>query len=191
MNVMNGGALGFAPDPEVRSKGLRIGCVGAGMIMAECHLAAYAEAGFPVVSIASRTRSLVGRVPVPGTASVRDPANPAMMRVTRSNYPDGGTPEDVLLQLPHLPQLPHLTDRHNRMSPPSAPGWKPHRRYGSPYRLRPHPLSVCRDPTTDSLGNVRTSTMGSWPPSIAPPNRRSPNLSFSGDSIPGSSCPTR
>lgn len=57
MNVMNGGALGFAPDPEVRSKGLRIGCVGAGMIMAECHLAAYAEAGFPVVSIASRTRS--------------------------------------------------------------------------------------------------------------------------------------
>jgi hypothetical protein len=30
MNVMNQGAMGFAPDPEVRSKGLRIGCIGAG-----------------------------------------------------------------------------------------------------------------------------------------------------------------
>lgn len=49
--------MGFAPDPEVRTRSLRIGCVGAGMIMAECHLAAYAEAGFPVAAIASRTRS--------------------------------------------------------------------------------------------------------------------------------------
>ena len=46
----------FQPDPPVRSKSLRIGCVGAGMIMAECHLAAYAEAGFPVAAIASRTK---------------------------------------------------------------------------------------------------------------------------------------
>ena len=49
-------ALGFAPDPPIRSRDLRIGCIGAGMIMAECHLAAYNEAGFPVVAIASRTR---------------------------------------------------------------------------------------------------------------------------------------
>lgn len=45
------------PDPDVRVKDYRIGCIGAGMIMAECHLAAYAEAGFDVVAIASRTRS--------------------------------------------------------------------------------------------------------------------------------------
>lgn len=45
------------PDPEVRVKDYKIGCIGAGMIMAECHLAAYAEAGFPVVAIASRTKS--------------------------------------------------------------------------------------------------------------------------------------
>ena len=32
-----------------------IGCIGAGMIMAEVHLAAYKEAGFTVVAIASRT----------------------------------------------------------------------------------------------------------------------------------------
>lgn len=45
----------FTPDPAVRVKDYRIGCIGAGMIMAECHLAAYSEAGFPVVAIASRT----------------------------------------------------------------------------------------------------------------------------------------
>lgn len=49
-------AMGFTPDPPVRSNGLRIGAIGAGMIMAECHLAAYKEAGFPVAAIASRTR---------------------------------------------------------------------------------------------------------------------------------------
>jgi predicted dehydrogenase len=48
---------GFTPDPVVRSKGLKIGAIGAGMIMAECHLAAYKEAGFTVAAIASRTKS--------------------------------------------------------------------------------------------------------------------------------------
>ncbi|TGR73364.1 Gfo/Idh/MocA family oxidoreductase, partial [Mesorhizobium sp. M2D.F.Ca.ET.223.01.1.1] len=48
---------GFGLDVKVRVKDYRIGCIGAGMIMAECHLAAYAQAGFPVVAIASRTKS--------------------------------------------------------------------------------------------------------------------------------------
>lgn len=47
----------FAPDVTVRCRDYRIGCVGAGFIMADVHLAAYAEAGFPVVAIASRTRA--------------------------------------------------------------------------------------------------------------------------------------
>ncbi len=47
----------FVPDPPVRTNSLRIGAIGAGMIMAECHLAAYRQAGFPVAAIASRTRS--------------------------------------------------------------------------------------------------------------------------------------
>ncbi|MER8861798.1 Gfo/Idh/MocA family oxidoreductase, partial [Mesorhizobium sp. M0757] len=47
---------GFEPDVKVRTKEYRIGCIGAGMIMAECHLAAYREAGFNVMAIASRTR---------------------------------------------------------------------------------------------------------------------------------------
>lgn len=45
----------FKPDPDVRVRDYAIGCIGAGMIMAECHLAAYKEAGFPVAAIASRT----------------------------------------------------------------------------------------------------------------------------------------
>jgi len=47
----------FEPDVRIREAGYRIGCIGAGMIMAECHLAAYRKAGFDVRALASRTRS--------------------------------------------------------------------------------------------------------------------------------------
>ena len=53
---------GFEPDVKVRTREYRIGCIGAGMIMAECHLAAYKEAGFPVVAIASRTKANAEKV---------------------------------------------------------------------------------------------------------------------------------
>ena len=55
-------AFEFEPDVSVRCRDYRIGCIGAGMIMAECHLAAYAQAGFPVVAIASRTRANAEKV---------------------------------------------------------------------------------------------------------------------------------
>jgi len=45
------------PDPDIRCRDYKIGCIGSGMIMAECHLAAYDEAKFDVVAIASRTKS--------------------------------------------------------------------------------------------------------------------------------------
>lgn len=48
-------ALGFVPDAAIRCRDFRIGCIGAGFIMADVHLAAYAHASFPVVAIASRT----------------------------------------------------------------------------------------------------------------------------------------
>lgn len=57
-----GNAMGFEPDVKVRTKEYRIGCIGAGMIMAECHLAAYKEVGFPVVAIASRTKANAQKV---------------------------------------------------------------------------------------------------------------------------------
>ncbi|HVM90309.1 MAG TPA: Gfo/Idh/MocA family oxidoreductase [Verrucomicrobiae bacterium] len=55
-------AKGFEPDVKVRVKDYKIGCIGAGMIMAECHLAAYKEAGFPVAAIASRTKANAEKV---------------------------------------------------------------------------------------------------------------------------------
>ncbi len=55
-------ALGFEPDPPIRVRDRRIGCIGAGFIMADVQLAAYAEAGFPVVAIASRTPSHAAEV---------------------------------------------------------------------------------------------------------------------------------
>jgi predicted dehydrogenase len=50
-------AIQFEPDVTVRTRDYRIGAIGAGMIMAECHLAAYHEAGFTVAAIASRTKA--------------------------------------------------------------------------------------------------------------------------------------
>ena len=55
-------ALGFLPDAAVRCRDFRIGCIGAGFIMADVHLAAYVEAGFHVVAIASRTEAKAAEV---------------------------------------------------------------------------------------------------------------------------------
>jgi predicted dehydrogenase len=55
-------AQGFAPDAAIGCRDFKIGCVGAGFIMADVHLAAYAEAGFPVVAIASRTPAKAAEV---------------------------------------------------------------------------------------------------------------------------------
>lgn len=52
----------LVPDPAIRTNSYKIGCIGAGMIMAECHLAAYEQAGFPVVAIGSRTREHAAEV---------------------------------------------------------------------------------------------------------------------------------
>jgi predicted dehydrogenase len=48
--------LGHLPDMPARPD-VGIGVVGAGFIMRDCHLVAYAQAGFPVVGITSRTRA--------------------------------------------------------------------------------------------------------------------------------------
>ncbi len=50
-----------ATRPEVPDR-LGIGVVGAGFIVRDCHLVAYADAGFRVVGIASRTRSTAEEV---------------------------------------------------------------------------------------------------------------------------------
>ncbi|MBV9490213.1 MAG: Gfo/Idh/MocA family oxidoreductase [Verrucomicrobia bacterium] len=45
----------FQPDPPIRCREFKIGCVGAGFIMADVQLDAYHRAGFPVAAIASRS----------------------------------------------------------------------------------------------------------------------------------------
>ena len=47
----------FEPDADIRCRDYRIGCIGAGFIMADVHLAAYADAGFEIAAIASRTEA--------------------------------------------------------------------------------------------------------------------------------------
>ena len=73
----------FEPDAPIRCRDYRIGCIGAGFIMADVHLAAYKEAGFPVQAIASRTQSkaqgVADRWGIPvvhpdPAALIRDPA---------------------------------------------------------------------------------------------------------------------
>lgn len=52
---MDDAALGFIPDAAIRCREFRIGCIGAGFIVADVQLAAYRSVGFPVIAIASRT----------------------------------------------------------------------------------------------------------------------------------------
>ncbi len=55
-SVRSAASLGLEPDAPVRARTHAIGAIGAGAIMADQHLEAYRQAGFPVVAIASRTR---------------------------------------------------------------------------------------------------------------------------------------
>jgi predicted dehydrogenase len=99
----------FQPDPPIRSKGQSIGCIGAGMIMAECHLAAYKEAGFPVVAIANRTRDKaaavaerwgIGRVHDTPEALIADPS----VTILDIAYPPDQQPTLIraALKQPHI-----------------------------------------------------------------------------------------
>ncbi len=52
----------FQPDPAIRCRDFKIGCIGAGFIMNDVQLAAYQKGGFPVIGIASRTPSRAKQV---------------------------------------------------------------------------------------------------------------------------------
>lgn len=99
----------FEPDPPVRCRDYMIGCVGAGMIMAECHLRAYAEAGFHVAAIASRTRGhaevvakrwTIGNVHDDPEALIADPA----IEIVDIAYPPDLQPDIIraALRQPHV-----------------------------------------------------------------------------------------
>lgn len=99
----------FTPNPPIRTREFKIGCIGAGMIMAECHLAAYKEAGFPVVAIASRTKSHAAEVAkrwdIPKVhdtpqAMIEDPS----VEILDIAYPPDQQPELIraALKQPHI-----------------------------------------------------------------------------------------
>lgn len=61
--------------PLPRDRSVPIGCIGAGFIMADCHLPAYRAAGFNVVAIAARRREAAAAVAARhGIATVHDSA---------------------------------------------------------------------------------------------------------------------
>ena len=102
-------APGFEPDPPIRERGIPIGCVGAGFIMADVQLAAYAEAGFPVVAIASRTparaaavaaRWGIGTVHDTPQALIEDPA----VAIVDIAYP----PDQQPALIRHALRQPHV-----------------------------------------------------------------------------------
>lgn len=101
--------IAFKPDADIRVRRYRIGCIGAGMIMSECHLAAYAEAGFPVVSIASRTRSHAEEVAAKWSIPTVHVTPEALIRDTEVEIIDIAYPPDqqpslirAALKAPHI-----------------------------------------------------------------------------------------
>ena len=102
-------ALGFLPDAPIRCRAFRIGCIGAGFIMADVQLAAYAEAGFPVVAIASRTEARAAAVAARwGIATVH--ASPlALIEDTNVEIVDIAFPPDQQPALiRHALRQPHI-----------------------------------------------------------------------------------
>ncbi|MBE7183780.1 MAG: Gfo/Idh/MocA family oxidoreductase [Methylobacterium mesophilicum] len=99
----------FEPDVTVRTNEYRIGAIGAGMIMAECHLAAYRQAGFTVGAIASRTRANAEKVATRwGIPTVHDTpealiADPSIEIIDLA-YPPDQQPDLIrkALKAPHI-----------------------------------------------------------------------------------------
>ena len=72
MDLPPGFSLDYLPQlPRDRSP--RIGCIGAGFIMADCHLVSYREAGFNPIAICSRhpdhAREVAARHEIKGCAA--------------------------------------------------------------------------------------------------------------------------
>lgn len=89
------GLEGLVPDAPIRCREFRIGAVGAGFIMADVQLAAYREASFPVVAIASRTRSKAAEVALRhGIATVHDDPE-ALIRDPQVQIVDIAYPPDL------------------------------------------------------------------------------------------------
>jgi predicted dehydrogenase len=99
----------FEPDAPIRCREFRIGAIGAGFIMADVQLAAYKEAGFPVVAIASRTPAKAGAVAERWNIPTVHPTPEALIRDSQVEIVDIAFPPDqqpglirLALQQPHV-----------------------------------------------------------------------------------------
>ncbi len=102
-------AKGFTPDPAIRHRAARIGCIGAGFIVADIHLAAYAEAGFPVVAIASRSRDKAAAVAERWNIPRTHPAPEALIEDAEVEIVDIAFPPDQQPALiRHALRQPHV-----------------------------------------------------------------------------------
>lgn len=100
---------GLSPDPLIRCRAYRVGCIGAGFIMADVQLAAYQRAGFPVLGISSRSeaharqvaeRWNIPRVHQTPSALIQDPE----IQIIDIAFPPDQQPELIRLALrqPHV-----------------------------------------------------------------------------------------
>jgi predicted dehydrogenase len=78
-----------------RNRAVGIGCVGAGFIMADCHLVAYRAAGFAPVAITSRTRSRAEEVAARHSIPIVHDDLDALLADERVEVVDVAVPPDV------------------------------------------------------------------------------------------------
>jgi predicted dehydrogenase len=91
-------ALDYLPRLP-RDRSVRIGCIGAGFIMADCHLVAYRQAGFNPVAIASRSRDRAAAVAIRhGIPKVHETYR-ELLADPRVEVVDIAVPPDVQLEI--------------------------------------------------------------------------------------------
>ena len=82
-----------------RDKSPGIGCIGAGFIMADCHLVAYRQAGFNPVAIASRTPGKAQQVAARHGIGRAYQSHHELLRDERVSVVDVAVPPDVQLSI--------------------------------------------------------------------------------------------
>lgn len=126
-------ALGFEPDAPIRRRDIPIGCVGAGFIMADVQLAACAEAGSPVVALASRAVEVAERW---GVARVHD------------------TPRALIAAGPTTRAAARRRGASPRATPPAASGSSRAGPRGGSRRRSPVSWSSCGSRSAPGLGSL-------------------------------------
>ncbi|OYP36517.1 Gfo/Idh/MocA family protein [Rhodopirellula sp. MGV] len=100
--------LNFRPELP-RRRDWRIGCIGAGFIMADCHLVAYRGAGLNPIAVASRTPSRAAEVAARHQIPATYPTYQELLADPSIEVVDVAVPPDCLLDVMRdVVQAPHL-----------------------------------------------------------------------------------